>query len=236
MRSKGRGRLWSQGFPTAIELPLGKILAHIPSGRYVVGMEKRKRQPVVTRRRILEVAGEEFSKSGYAASGLGGIVETAGLTKGALFHHFADKRSLGLAWVNEVVADGIRGRWVEPMAELGSLDGLKAFCRVRLTEMTANDELAGLVLMAAEMGSVDAVMAAGLEEVFEIWRGGFAELLERGKLAGWIHRSIQPAVEAPFFVSMICGFSVGMRLPSADATRRMGLMALDGYLETLRAV
>lgn len=199
-------------------------------------MEKRKRQPVVTRRRILEVAGEEFAKSGYAASGLGGIVETAGLTKGALFHHFSDKRSLGLAWIGEVVADGIRGRWVEPMVRLDSLDALKVFCRVRLTEMTSNDEVAGLVLMTAEMGAVDAVMAAALEEVFEIWRGGFAELLERGKLAGWIHRSIQPAVESPFLVSMICGCSVGMRLPSADATRRTGLMALDGYLETLRAV
>lgn len=199
-------------------------------------MEKRKRQPDVTRARILEVAGGEFVRSGYAASGLGGIVERAGLTKGALFHHFADKRALGLAWVSELVADGMRVDWVDPMADLVSLDGMKAFCRARLTAMSADDALAGLVLMAAEMGGVDDAMAAAVEEVFEFWRGGFAELLERGKEAGWIHRSIQPAVEAPFLVSMFSGFSIGMRLPSADATRRAGLMALDGYLETLRAV
>ena len=193
-------------------------------------MKKRKRQPEVTRARILEVAGGEFVRSGYAASGLGGIVERAGLTKGALFHHFADKRTLGLAWVSELVADGMRVAWVDPMADLVSLDGLKAFCRARLTAMS------GLVLMAAEMGGVDDAMAAAVEEVFELWRGGFAELLERGKEAGWIHRSIQPAVEAPFLVSMFSGFSIGMRLPSADPTRRAGLMALDAYLETLRAV
>lgn len=199
-------------------------------------MEKRKRQPVVTRRRILEVAGGEFAKNGYAASGLGGIVEAAGLTKGALFHHFSDKRALGLAWVSEMVMTGMREAWVEPMAGLGSLDALKGFCRGSLVAMNAKDDLAGLVLMAAEMGAVDEVVAAALEEVFEVWRRGVAELLERGKDAGWIHRSIQPAIEAPFLVSMFCGFSVGMRLPSADATRRAGVVALDGYLETLRAV
>lgn len=199
-------------------------------------MEKRKRQPDVTRARILEVAGGEFVRCGYAASGLGGIVDRAGLTKGALFHHFADKRTLGLAWVNEVVADGMRVAWADAMTELASLDALKGFCRTRLMAMSADDALAGLVLMAAEMGGVDEAMAAAVEEVFEFWRSGFAELLERGKEAGWIHRSIQPAVEAPFLVSMFCGFSVGMRLPSADATRRAGLMALDAYLETLRAV
>lgn len=199
-------------------------------------MEKRKRQPVVTRRRILEVAGGEFAKNGYAASGLGGIVEAAGLTKGALFHHFSDKRALGLAWVSEVVMAGMREAWVEPMVGLGSLETLKGFCRGRLAAMNAMDDLAGLVLMTAEMGAGDELVAAALEEVFEVWRGGFAELLERGKDAGWIHRSIQPAIEAPFLVSMFCGLSVGMRLPSADATRRAGVVALEGYLETLRAV
>ena len=211
-------------------------LVIVPPGWYAAGMEKRKRQPDVTRARILEIAGEEFVRSGYAASGLGGIVKRAGLTKGALFHHFADKRTLGLAWVSEVAANGIRVGWVDPMADLVSLDGLKEFCRVRLTAMSADDALAGLVLMAAEMGGVDEAMAAAVEEVFEFWRGGFAELLERGKEAGWIRCSIQPAVEAPFLVSMFSGFSIGMRLPSADATRRAGLLALDAYLETLRAV
>lgn len=199
-------------------------------------MEKRKRQPDVTRARILEIAGEDFVRCGYAASGLGGIVKRAGLTKGALFHHFADKRTLGLAWVSEVAANGIRVGWVDPMADLVSLDGLKEFCRVRLTAMSADDALAGLVLMAAEMSRVDEAMAAAVDEVFEFWLGGFAELLERGKEAGWIRCSIQPAVEVPFLVSMFSGFSIGMRLPSADATRRAGLLALGVYLETLRAV
>ena len=211
-------------------------LVIVPPGWYAAGMEKRKRQPDVTRARILEIAGEDFVRSGYAASGLGGIVERAGFTKGALFHHFADKRTLGLAWVSEVAANGIRVGWVDPMADLVSLDGLKEFCRARLTTMSADDALAGLVLMAAEMGGVDEAMAAAVDEVFEFWRGGFAELLERGKEAGWIRCSIQPAVEAPFLVSMFSGFSIGMRLPSADATRRAGLLALDAYLETLRAV
>ena len=144
-------------------------LVIVPPGWYAAGMEKRKRQPDVTRARILEIAGGDFVRSGYAASGLGGIVERAGLTKGALFHHFADKRTLGLAWVSEVAANGIRVGWVDPMADLVSLEGLKEFCRARLTTMSADDALAGLVLMAAEMGGVDEAMAAAKQAIEAIY-------------------------------------------------------------------
>ena len=199
-------------------------------------MEKRKRQPNVTRAKILEVAGEDFVRCGYAASGLGGIVERAGLTKGALFHHFEDKRALGLAWLGESAATEMRATWLDPLSKLASLDGLKAFCQDRLKSMSASDALSGLVLMAAEMAGVDEAIAAAVEEVFETWRNGFADVFGRGKEAGWIRCSIRPDVEASFLVSMFCGFSLGMRLSSADATRCAALMALDAYLESLREV
>jgi AcrR family transcriptional regulator len=50
-----------------------------------------------TRRKIIAAAVELFGERGYAATGLGDIVERAGMTKGALYYHFDSKEALAAA-------------------------------------------------------------------------------------------------------------------------------------------
>jgi AcrR family transcriptional regulator len=54
-----------------------------------------------TRRKLLEVARAEFATHGYGDGGTEPIVVASGLTRGALYYHFKDKRDLFRA----VVAD-----------------------------------------------------------------------------------------------------------------------------------
>jgi AcrR family transcriptional regulator len=49
-----------------------------------------------TRERLVEAACDLFVSDGFASTSLDAIVERAGVTKGALYHHFADKRALYL--------------------------------------------------------------------------------------------------------------------------------------------
>jgi AcrR family transcriptional regulator len=56
-------------------------------------IKTRRRQPAVTRRAILESAGAEFARHGYAGTGLEAAAKCAELAKGALFHHFSVKRT-----------------------------------------------------------------------------------------------------------------------------------------------
>jgi TetR/AcrR family transcriptional regulator, transcriptional repressor for nem operon len=49
-----------------------------------------------TRRKILEAAFEEFYKNGFQGGSLNRIVDGAGTTKGALFHHFRGKNRSGI--------------------------------------------------------------------------------------------------------------------------------------------
>ena len=95
-------------------------------------MQQRKKQPQQTRRAILDAAGEGFSRTGYAGTGLGAIVAVAGLTKGGLFHHFPDKRALALAWIEERLAVEIEAQWLIPLADADSLGVLKSVCRLGL--------------------------------------------------------------------------------------------------------
>ena len=47
-----------------------------------------------TTRRLLDVARRAFTKKGYAAASVEEIVLKAGVTRGALYHHFKDKKAL----------------------------------------------------------------------------------------------------------------------------------------------
>jgi AcrR family transcriptional regulator len=198
-------------------------------------MRQRKKQPERTRRVILEAAGAEFAKHGYAGSGLGAIVTSSELTKGALFHHFTDKRALALGWIEELLAPEIDERWIAPMDGIASLDTLRSFCRTRCLELAPGDALSALVSLTAETAAADETLGAAFERIFTHWREAVAALLERGKDEGWIHRSIQPAAEASFVVSAFAGFSITTGTRQDEGMRRTCAGALEGYLETLRA-
>jgi AcrR family transcriptional regulator len=84
-----------------------------------------------TRADLLRVGRELFSERGYAAVGTEEIVARAGVTRGALYHHFADKRDLFRA-VHEELEDELVGGIA---ARIGGIDdpwelivtGLRAF-------------------------------------------------------------------------------------------------------------
>ena len=61
----------------------------------------RQARSETTRRSILDAAVELFNEDGYAATGLGDIIERAALSKGALDYHFDSKESLAAAIMAE---------------------------------------------------------------------------------------------------------------------------------------
>jgi len=198
-------------------------------------MKQREKRPARTRQVILDAAGEEFSRHGYAGTGLGAIVARAEMTKGALFHHFPDKQSLAAAWISEHLADAINESWVVPLQAMGTLDALRTFCRTRCLELRPGDATFALVALTAETAVAVPVLGEVLAAVLAAWRDAVAGLLEGGKTGGWIHRSIQPAVEAGFLVAAFCGFSVTTGVNPDEGARRACATAVEGYLETLRA-
>ena len=191
-------------------------------------MKQRAKQPARTRQAVVDAAGEEFSRHGYAGSSLGAIVARAELTKGALFHHFPDKQALAAAWIGESLAASVRESWVTPLAEVASLDALRVLCRSRCLDLRPGDGLAALVALTAETATTVPVLSEALATILMGWREAVAGLLDRGQAGGWIHRSIQPAVEAGFLVATFCGFSVTTAVAADEGTRRACATAVEG--------
>jgi AcrR family transcriptional regulator len=61
-----------------------------------------------TRNRLIAVARELFAERGYAGAPTEEIVQRAGVTRGALYHHFSDKKDLFRAVHEEIEDEVIR--------------------------------------------------------------------------------------------------------------------------------
>ena len=75
-------------------------------------MTRRQEYSAATKRALVDVAEELFTKQGYAGTSLDEIVAGARVTKGALYHHFSGKQALFEAVFDRVesrAADVIRG-------------------------------------------------------------------------------------------------------------------------------
>jgi AcrR family transcriptional regulator len=70
-------------------------------------MNVKAQQSEATRRVLLEVARRLFTERGYAAVSTEEIVRAAGVTRGALYHHFQDKKELFRSVFEEVEQEGM---------------------------------------------------------------------------------------------------------------------------------
>jgi AcrR family transcriptional regulator len=77
-----------------------------------------------TRDALIAAARTLFAQHGFAGTSLEAIVRTAGLTRGALYHHFADKTELFAAVFEQVEAE-VATRMSEAIAASGQSDAIE---------------------------------------------------------------------------------------------------------------
>src|ERR1043166_2819643 len=128
-----------------------------------------------TRQKILRAAFEEFYKNGFQGGSINHIVEKAGITKGALFHHFAGKNELGYAVVEEIIYPHLKARWLDPLANsIDPIADLKQTLQRATQDETENGRFVqGCPLnnLAQEMAPLDEGFRQRIEKVYIEWRG-----------------------------------------------------------------
>lgn len=92
-------------------------------------MRKTKEETDLTIQRITKTARKYFAEEGYTNIALEEIVQEAGLTRGALYHHFKNKKGLFLAVFEEVQKDMARLIETEAMKSTGLWEQLINGCR-----------------------------------------------------------------------------------------------------------
>jgi AcrR family transcriptional regulator len=195
--------------------------------------------PEATRRKILEAAFAEFYANGFQGGSLNHIVESAGTTKGALFHHFDSKQALGYAVLDDLIGPLLLTRWLEPVATssdpLGEIQA--AFRRFVEQDMATGMWLQGCPLnnLAQEMSPLDEGFFERINRLYDTWREHYAAALARGVQAGTVRGDIKPASVAALIVAAQMGiWGTGKSSRNKDLMRLAASTVCD-YLESLRA-
>jgi AcrR family transcriptional regulator len=113
-----------------------------------VGIGLRAAHVQNTRRALLDTARRLFTRDGFQATRTEEIAEQAGLTRGALYHHFKDKEALFVAVHQEVLAEVAPLLWrrsADPSASAWTL--FRANSEIYLHAASANDGYRQIVII-----------------------------------------------------------------------------------------
>jgi AcrR family transcriptional regulator len=193
------------------------------------------RDPERTREALLQAAFGEIYRSGFRGSDVETILGSAGVTKGAMYHHFDNKEALGYAVVDEVVAGIMREKWQSPLQN--ARDPLDALIGVvRSTSLRPEHVCGGCPLnnLSQEMSPLDEGFRKRTAKVFNEWHGAVAAALRSGKRRGTVRKDVNADEAATFLIAAYEGY-MSLAKNSQDARGlRAGQKALVRYLETLR--
>lgn len=197
------------------------------------------RQPEATRARILETALELFHHRTFGGTSVNEIVEKAGITKGALFHHFKGKNELGYAVVDELLRMEVKRIWeeslrgsVDPITDLREiLQGLAQEMRDRPEMLCCGCPVNNLT---QEMSSLDDTFRLKLQAVYADWIAAVEVAFRAGIEAGNVKPEIDPRSAACMLVALFEG-SVGLIKVHQTMEFLDGLaVGIAGVLEGMR--
>jgi TetR/AcrR family transcriptional regulator, transcriptional repressor for nem operon len=204
-----------------------------------MGSATGTKAPEATRRRLLEAAFAEFYANGFQGGSLNHIVEQAGTTKGALFHHFDGKQALGYAVLDDVIGPLLLARWLDPVANSNDplTDIQAAFRRYVESDIATGNWLHGCPLnnMAQEMSPLDPGFQERIDRLYDTWRAQYARAVQRGLEAGTVRRGVLPARVAALIVAAQMGIYGSGKSSRDESVMRQATDAICDYLESLRA-
>jgi TetR/AcrR family transcriptional regulator, transcriptional repressor for nem operon len=197
-----------------------------------------KRSPENTRQRILDAAFDEFYKNGFQGGSLNRIVDEAGTTKGAVFHHFKGKNDLGYAVVEEIIFSDIKERWLDPLADsVDPIAALKKTMRQFAREEDTNGRLiqgCPLNNLAQEMAPLDEGFRRRLEKIYSAWREALEAAFARGIKAGTVRKGISPPRVAALVVAALEGIMGTAKNAQSEELLTQAGQGLFDYLDSLK--
>ena len=192
----------------------------------------RTNDPIGLRNRVLDVAARSFQSSGFAATSTHDLVRMAGVTGGALHHHFPTKKALALAVIGERVAAELGETWVATVRDAPSaaVGILRAFDAVAAA-LDAQGAVSGCPLgnLALELSLADADLRGALAREYRVWREAIADRIRRDREKGAASYAPDPEAFANVVIALFTG-AMTIAKAEQDST------ALKAAADQLRAI
>lgn len=188
-------------------------------------MPTQVERSTATRRAVLDAARTLFAERGWAATSVDEVARGAGVTKGALYHHFRDKTDLLRAVYEDQEQQSISRLAEVAVDGADPLDVLRAGCRMFLTEC--------LDPTFRRIALVEAPAGLGWEEWREIdARYGFG-LLKVGVTAAMDAGRLRPMPSDPLAHLLLAALSEAALLLGQSDDPESEFEAIAGSFDAL---
>ncbi|MGC9952167.1 MAG: TetR family transcriptional regulator C-terminal domain-containing protein [Bryobacteraceae bacterium] len=194
------------------------------------------RNPERTRTLLLQAAFQEMYRSGFRSADLDAILAAAGVTKGALYHHFDNKDALGYAVVDEVIASNLHHKWVLPLRN--AKNPIDALVRIIQSESLKREDVqrgCPLLNLSQEMSGLDEGFRRRTARVYKDWHDAMAEALREGQKRRVVRSDIDANETATFLIAAWEGYVVLGKNSQDPRMMRSGQIRVSGQIESLRA-
>jgi AcrR family transcriptional regulator len=163
----------------------------------------RAAQAIATKEQLIGIARTQFAERGYEAVSLDDILKQSKLTKGAIYHHFGDKKGLFREVVTLVQSEVAAKARRAGKAQTEPLEALLAVCRSFFSQLSKPDVMrivcmeAGVFLSWAECTEIDDrhMLAVMREFVLSSQESGLLVSLDAEAITRVITGSIYQTVE-----------------------------------------
>ena len=184
---------------------------------------------------MIKAAFEEIHRNGFSSpKNVRRILDSVGVTKGAIAHHFGSKQGLGDAVVDELARDRVLANWIRPIDKADDpIDAIRA----TLTS-AAKDALGPLANLARALADEETGEAKTpserVKDLYVLWRRSLADNLARGQHQGTVRDDVVPEDEATTLIAFFEG-SIDLARGSQDPhLLEVCLRKIRRYLDALR--
>ena len=185
-----------------------------------------------TRDRVLDAATTLVFEHGVAGTTLDNVREAAGVSKGQLYHYFADKDDLIHAVIDCTIQQVLDGQ--PALADLSSWTAIAGWFDDLVALQVSRDAVGGCPIggLAGQLAEVDEEARRELADGFDRWERPLREGLEKMRAAGKLRRNADPARLANATLAAIQG---GLVLSQTRRDPNQLRIALDGAYAYLRS-
>jgi AcrR family transcriptional regulator len=154
-----------------------------------------------TRAQILQVAAEVFAQNGYPAVSLQDVADRASMTKGAVYHHYANKEALAVAVVHEHY-----GRWQPLVAEVRARQLPPLETMLAVLDATAEAFRSDTMVQAGARLQIErSLIGTDLPRPYVGWQELLAGLATEARTAGQLRADTNPHALARVIVAAFFG-------------------------------
>lgn len=198
---------------------------------------KQELKSELTKNYIVDEAFKLFYENGFKATSIDKVMKSTQLTKGAFYHHYKDKKELGLAVIETKIQKRVIDGMIQPLLEEGdALDILEATFLNRIKSFPFYDKQHGCPMnnFINEIGDYEIIYQTALKSIIEKWKDALVDLLERGKKENSLRHNISSAAVAIYLISAFEGIRGIRKLYNDDEILDQYISGLSDYLKQLK--